>query len=333
MILLSANKVWLWVLRDGGIWSFLTWTRSHLSLHRHQDTSLEVVEETLLSLQENLFDLLLELGGPVSRWMFSGLNAALPTGPSASRITFSVTTITDGNARIGGRSTFPALSLAWLYIESSPCGGVRPAADPVDSDPGAVFEDDLHPRPDAGRPLEPWVCHHTREPTVLSRVSCRPLHLNFDRFHQPCLLHGAHFQDRWGLSSPYHVAATYPYWSNPALPPLRLTGGFCHADKTVPRQDVNSSFTYCGATLLDRCLHTRRFVTLASPPPVGDSISLAISSNTFFLLSSTEKWIFHLFGRFYVLCIESFWVDFCCAHRFQLLNVCNQHVTLPILPA
>ena len=34
--------------------------------------SLEVVEvETLLILQENLFDLLLELGGPVSRWMFS----------------------------------------------------------------------------------------------------------------------------------------------------------------------------------------------------------------------------------------------------------------------
>ena len=33
---------------------------------------MEVVEvETLLILQENLFDLLLELGDPVSRWMFS----------------------------------------------------------------------------------------------------------------------------------------------------------------------------------------------------------------------------------------------------------------------
>ena len=32
------------------------------------------------------------------------------------------------------------------------------------------------------------MCRHTREPTVLSRVSCRPSHLNFDRFHQPCLL-------------------------------------------------------------------------------------------------------------------------------------------------
>ena len=34
--------------------------------------SLEVVDvETLLILLENLFDLLLELGAPVSRWMFS----------------------------------------------------------------------------------------------------------------------------------------------------------------------------------------------------------------------------------------------------------------------
>ena len=34
--------------------------------------SLGVVKvETFLILQENLFDILLELGGPVSRWMFS----------------------------------------------------------------------------------------------------------------------------------------------------------------------------------------------------------------------------------------------------------------------
>ena len=32
----------------------------------------EVVEETLLILQENLRDFLLELGVPVSRWMFTG---------------------------------------------------------------------------------------------------------------------------------------------------------------------------------------------------------------------------------------------------------------------
>ena len=33
MILLSASKVWLWVQRDGGIWSFLKWTKNHSSLH------------------------------------------------------------------------------------------------------------------------------------------------------------------------------------------------------------------------------------------------------------------------------------------------------------
>ena len=34
------------------------------------------------------------------------------------------------------------------------------------------------------------MCRHTRELTVLCRVSCRPFHLNVDRFHQPCLLPG-----------------------------------------------------------------------------------------------------------------------------------------------
>ena len=36
--------------------------------------SREVVEETLLILQENQRDFLLELDDPVSRWMFSGLD-------------------------------------------------------------------------------------------------------------------------------------------------------------------------------------------------------------------------------------------------------------------
>ena len=50
------------------------------------------------------------------------VNADLTTGPSASRSTLSMTSITDGNARIRGRKTFPALTLAWLHIEPSPCG-------------------------------------------------------------------------------------------------------------------------------------------------------------------------------------------------------------------
>ena len=48
------------------VWSFLTWTKSFITI------SLEVVEvETLLILQENLHEFLLELDVPKSRWMFS----------------------------------------------------------------------------------------------------------------------------------------------------------------------------------------------------------------------------------------------------------------------
>ena len=80
---------------------------------------------------------------------------SLSSGPSASRNTFPVSTITDGYARIGSRSSClprrrPGYTLSRLRAEE-----MRPAADPVDSDPGAVFEDDPHPRPSAGRPLEP----------------------------------------------------------------------------------------------------------------------------------------------------------------------------------
>ena len=70
-----------------------------------------------------------------------------------------------------------------------------------------------HPGSDAGRPLEPWVCRHTREPTVLSRVSCRPFHLNIDRFHQPCLLPGR--TSRMGEDCRPRTTwrASYPFWA------------------------------------------------------------------------------------------------------------------------
>ena len=48
-----------------------TWTRNSLSLHRHPEMSREVVEETLLILQENLYYSLLEGVDAVPRWMFS----------------------------------------------------------------------------------------------------------------------------------------------------------------------------------------------------------------------------------------------------------------------
>ena len=41
------------------------------SLYLHQEMSLEIVEETLLILQESRRDPLLELVAAVSRWMFS----------------------------------------------------------------------------------------------------------------------------------------------------------------------------------------------------------------------------------------------------------------------
>ena len=71
MILLSASRVWLGFQRDGGIWSFPTWTKNRSSLHRQPEVSLDVVEETLLILQESQLDPPLELVAAVSRWMFS----------------------------------------------------------------------------------------------------------------------------------------------------------------------------------------------------------------------------------------------------------------------
>ena len=67
MILLSASKVWLVVQRDGGIWSFPTWTKNRLSLLRHPEVSREIVEETLLILQESQYYFLLELVDAVPR--------------------------------------------------------------------------------------------------------------------------------------------------------------------------------------------------------------------------------------------------------------------------
>ena len=77
------------------------------------------------------------------------------------------------------------------------------------------------------------------------------------------------FQDKWGLSSPYHVATTYPC-GQPGLPSVRLTGGTCHADWTVPRQDVYS-LPLRVPPPRQKCFHTRKFGTLEGPPPhVGD---------------------------------------------------------------
>ena len=82
------------------------------------------------------------------------------TGPPASRSTFSVPTITGGHARTGPRWTAPRFSkpirgpdctLSWIQVALvSTLDRTEPSHSP-----------------------RPWMCRHIREPTVLSRVSCR----------------------------------------------------------------------------------------------------------------------------------------------------------------
>ena len=56
------------------------------------------------------------------------------------------------------------------------------------------------------------MCHHTREPTVLSRMSYRLLHLNVDRFHRPCLLPGR-------IPGKVIPRGTTDPWGSPVFPP------------------------------------------------------------------------------------------------------------------
>ena len=61
-----------------------------------------------------------------------------------------------GRQRSGGGPQHAFLPYVGLTVHRAvSVRRVRPAGDPVDSDPEAVFEDDPHPRSDAGRPLEP----------------------------------------------------------------------------------------------------------------------------------------------------------------------------------
>ena len=67
-------------------------------------------------------------------------------------------------------------------------------------------------------------------------------------------------------------------------------------------------------------------------PYQGGCSQFLISSPTSFISPSStgNLFFFIFFGKYYFLCTESFCIDFRCVHRFQLLNVCNNHyVTLP----
>ena len=140
-----------------------------------------------------------------------GLTTTSFTDPSASRNTFSVSTITDGNAQIRGpQHTF--LPLRW-----SDCTLSRLRAEEYDR---PVTQSIATPEPSsrtiptldrtlvAARALS--VSPHSGADGLIqgglpaTSPECWP-------FSPASPFTWAHFQDRWGLSYPYHVAATYPY--------------------------------------------------------------------------------------------------------------------------
>ena len=115
-------------------------------------------------------------------WAFRPLPQLFQRAHPLPTNTCPVPTITDGYAR----ARWPQRLFTWLYVEPSPfCVRVRGR--------WRQGQVNLERHSSSSRSsLRPWVCHNTRELTVLSRVSSRPFHLNIDRFHQPCLSPGRH---------------------------------------------------------------------------------------------------------------------------------------------
>ena len=113
------------------------------------------------------------------------------------------------------------------------------------------------------------MCHHTREPTVLPRVSCRPLHLNIDRFHQPCLL-------PWRTSGVGEDCPPRTTWrplalaGNPVFPPCATNWRFL--SRRPARQDVNSPFSPLRVPPhgIKVFAHTQVRDPRGPPPPVLD---------------------------------------------------------------
>ena len=71
MILLSASIKFDLRFNMMAVYKLPDMEQKSLMLHQHPEVSHEVVEETLLILQESQRDPLLELVAAVSRWMFS----------------------------------------------------------------------------------------------------------------------------------------------------------------------------------------------------------------------------------------------------------------------
>ena len=113
--------------------------------------------------------------------------------------------------------------------------GVRPAGAAIDSDPGARIFPGLRPRSSKSS-LRPWMCHHTWEPTVLSRTSVPPGLLNFNRFHQPCLLPRQHSV----IVEDWHLSTWRPLTFTISLPHLKATVGFWTLSRTDLAALVNT---------------------------------------------------------------------------------------------
>ena len=111
----------------------------------------------------------------------------------------------------------------------------------------------------------------------MSRVSCRPSHLNFDSFHQPCLLPWrtpyCHRNTAWaGVGEDCRPRTTWrplALFGQPGSPsfathwrflPRRLDGTTAGCQFILPPLRVPPQSS-------KGCSHTRRFGTLASPPP------------------------------------------------------------------
>ena len=146
----------------------------------------------------------------------------LLTGPPASHSTFAVPSITGDYLRTMGPESFSSKSFRRPDSTLSRLHTVTQSiATPEPDCPG------LHSTSSRSSP-RPWTCHHTWERTVLSRMSA-PRLLNFDRFYQPCLLHGR----IPGIGEDCRPRTTWrprTLVGSPIFPPFRLTGSACHAD-------------------------------------------------------------------------------------------------------
>ena len=113
------------------------------------------------------------------------------------------------------------------------------------------------------------MCHHTREPTVLSMVSSRPSHLTIDRFHQPCLFTWAHFQGQVKTVIPAPRGDHLPLRAARLFPPCVslevLTTPTRRYHGTTDKTLIRPSSLACATPTGKGCLH--KFGTLASPPP------------------------------------------------------------------